>query len=132
MTPGAWKKQGFTYKLAEDVPAVDPAASQREMERRHALDRLRAALWTYARHHEGHFPPNTTPPEIPDDAWLVPDPSGMKYLYTAGLTADRGAAPLAYEPGIFGKDRFVLLSSGEIVRMNEETLREAVAGRPSP
>ncbi len=115
MTPGAWKKQGFTYKLAEDVPAVDPAASQHEMQRQHALDRLRAALWTYARHHDGRFPPNTTPPEIPEDAWLVPDPSGMKYVHTPGLTADRGASPLAYEPGIFGTDRFVLLTSGEIV-----------------
>ena len=36
MTPGAWKKQGYTYKLAEDASAVDPAASrhQMEMERR--------------------------------------------------------------------------------------------------
>ncbi len=131
MTPGAWKKQGYTYKLAEDASAVDPAASrhQMEMERRRALDGLRAALWTYARHHDGRFPPNSSPPEIPDDAWLVPDPSAMRYLYTPGLVADRGAAPLAYEPAIFEGDRFVLLTSGAIVRMTEDALRTALDRR---
>jgi hypothetical protein len=132
MTPGAWKKEGITYKLADDVPTVDPAAEQREMRRRHALDRLRAALWTYARHHDGRFPPNATPPEIPEDTWRVPDPSEMRYLYRPGLVADRDALPLAYEPGIFGHERFVLLTSGEIVRMDDQKLTKASGGRASP
>ncbi len=133
MTPGAWKKTGLTYTLAEDVPAVDPAATmQLEMQRRHALDRLRAALWTYARHHDGHFPPNSRPPEIPEDAWRVPDPSEMRYVYQLGLVADRDAIPLAYEPKIFGEERFVLLTNGDIVRMNEEKLSKLLDGRPSP
>jgi hypothetical protein len=134
MTPGAWTKQGSTYKLAGDVPATDPTAAQleKDKERRRALDRLRAALWTYARHHDGRFPPNANPPEIPEDAWFVPDPSEMKYLYTPGLTADRGAAPVAYEPAIFDGDRFVLLTTGEIVRMNEGALRTALDRRGSP
>jgi hypothetical protein len=133
MTPGAWKKDGYTYKLAQDVPAVEsPAAQdqdQHEKERRQALDRLRAALWTYARHHDGQFPPNANAPEIPEDAWHLSDLSEMKYLYTPGLVADRGATPLAYEPGIFGKERFVLLTNGAIVRMDEPTLREALDRR---
>ena len=121
-----WKKEGITYKLAEDVPKADPETERREMRRRHTLDRLRAALWTYARHHDGHFPPNAMPPEIPDDAWRVPDPSEMRYLYRAGLIADRDAVPLAYEPGIFGHERFVLLTSGEIVRMDDQNLSTAL------
>ena len=133
MTPGAWKKTGLTYTLAEVVPAVDPAATtQLELQRRHALDRLRAALWTYARHHDEHFPPNARPPEIPEDAWRVPDPSEMRYVYQAGLVADRDAIPLAYEPKIFGEERFVLLTNGDIVRLNEEKLRMLLGGRPSP
>jgi hypothetical protein len=125
MTPGAWKKQGFTYKLAEDVaPAAMPGMTQ-ETERRFALDRLRAALWTYARHHEGHFPSGSAPPEIPDDAWLVPDPSGMRFIYRPGFVADRGAIPLAFEPGIFGRERLVLLTSGQIVKMAEDELQHA-------
>jgi hypothetical protein len=52
----------------------------------------------------------------------------MTYIYTPGLTADRGALPLACEPGIFGEDRFVLLTNGIIVMMTEEELRKASAG----
>jgi hypothetical protein len=128
MTPGAWHKQGLTYMLAED-DAAKAAVGQLERDRRHAVDRLRTALWTYARHHDGKFPANNSPPEIPEETWVVPDPSGMRYLYTAGLVADQGKTPLAYEPGIFGKDRFVLLSSGEIVRLSEEDLHAALAER---
>ncbi len=62
----------------------------------------------------------------------MPDPSEMKYLYTPGLVADRDAAPLAYEPAIFGDPRFVLLTSGAIVRMSEMNLRTALLGRRSP
>jgi hypothetical protein len=129
MTPGAWHKAGLTYKLVDDDQAAKAIANQHELERRRSLDRLRAALWTYARHHAGKFPANNSPPEIPDEVWVVPDPSGMRYLYTSGLVADEGKAPLAYEPGIFGKDRFVLLSSGAIVRMTENDLRERMAER---
>ena len=129
MTPGAWRKQGLTYKLVEDEPAPRPSTSEHELERRGALDRLCAALWTYARHHAGKFPQTSTPPEIPDELWIVPDPSRMRYRYTGGLVADQGKKPLAYEPGIFGKDRFVLLTSGEIVRMTANELRAAVAER---
>jgi hypothetical protein len=129
MTPGAWHKQGFTYKLVEDDPTAQAFASQHHQERRAALDRLRTALWTYARHHAGEFPANSSPPEIPDESWIVPDPSGMRYMYTTGLVADQGKKPLVFEPGIFGRDRFVLLSSGEIVRMSEDDLLTVLAER---
>src|SRR5262249_47259394 len=127
MTPGAWQKQGFTYKLAESAPAATTAAVQHEVERRHALDRLRAALWTYARNHAGKLPPTSTAPEIPDDFWLVPDPSEMRYGYVGGLVVDQGAKVLAYEPGIFGNDRFVLFTSGAIEQVSEESLSTALA-----
>jgi hypothetical protein len=122
MTPGAWHKQGFTYKLVENDAVAKAAASQHDQVRRQALDRLRAALWTYARHHDGKFPASSAPPEIPDETWLVPEPSGMRFFYNGGLIADQGRKPLAYEPGIFGKERFVLFSSGEIARLSEDEL----------
>jgi hypothetical protein len=103
-----------------------------ERERRQSLDRLRVALWTYARHHEGRFPPNATPPEVPEDAWGMPDGSGMTYFYVPGLVADRGDSLLAYEPGVFGKERFVLRTSGAIVRMSEDELSRLMAGREAP
>ena len=47
--------------------------------------------------------------EIPEEAWCVPDSSGLRYVYEGGQVIDKGARrPLAYEPGIFGPDRLVL------------------------
>jgi hypothetical protein len=126
MTPGAWKKEGFTYKLKDEAAPAKAPAIERETERRAALDRLRVALWTYARHHDGHFPPNDKPPEIADEAWLVPEASGMRYRYTAGLTVDQGEAPLAYEPGIFGTERLALLANGRTIFINENELSSAI------
>ncbi len=130
MTPGAWTKDGLTYKLKVEDESEKSIAIKREAERRAALDRLRAALWTYARHHDGHFPSTDAPPEIPDDTWRVPDPSAMKYIYAAGLLADRGHSPLAYEPGLFGEDRFILLTDGRIVSMTEDELLSATGRAP--
>src|SRR5206468_1591007 len=49
MTPGAWKKQGFTYRLADDgPPAAEPSP---EAVRRQHLERLRTALWHFAATH---------------------------------------------------------------------------------
>src|SRR5262249_44341344 len=88
MTPGAWTKHGLTYNRAEDGTKPARAAVPHETGRRRPLDRLRMALWPYARHHEGRFPPHATPPEVPEDAWRLPDPSGMTYIYMPGLVAD--------------------------------------------
>lgn len=123
MTPGAWKKDGLTYKLAE----AKPPEFENETPRIQGLDRLRIALWTYARGHGGLFPPEDRLPEIPDEAWRVPDPSGMRYVYARGKTADQGHSPLAYEPDLFGGDRFVLFTDGQIRRASSEELRRTLA-----
>jgi hypothetical protein len=128
MTPGAWKKEGLTYTLAEDKPPVTAPVIPREAERRASLERLRIALWTYARGHEGRFPPDADAPEVSDEAWRVPDPSGMRYLYRGGLAADRGESPLVYEPGIFGEYRFMLRTDGKIVGMTSGERDGASAG----
>jgi hypothetical protein len=130
MTPGAWKKEGFTYKLKVNEAPAKAQAIERETQRRAALDRLRAALWTYANHHGGHFPPDDRAPEIPGEAWRVPDASAMRFIYTAGLRAGQGDSPLVYEPGIFGNDRLVLLSSGKIVSMTDAEPSSATGKAP--
>src|SRR4051794_7067385 len=130
MTPGAWKKVGYTYKLAEEKPGA--TKGPREEERRQALERLRIALWTYARGHEGRFPTADAREAIPEEAWRVPDPSGMRYLYVAGQAADVGHALLAYEPGLFGAERLVLTTDGRIVVMNPEEIGRTLAGERTP
>jgi hypothetical protein len=129
MTPGAWKKTGFTYKLAEDKPPL--VERPHEGERRQSIERLRIALWTYARGNDGRFPPaNAT--TIPEEAWRVPDPSGMHYVYVGGQSADVGHAILAYEPGLFGAERLVLWTDGPVVFMGPDEIRRALAGERKP
>lgn len=124
LTPGAWKKDGYTYKLNEPP---SPANDDRiEWTRMHRLDQLRSALWKYARDHDSSFPPEQTSSSIPLQQWQVPSPTGMRYLYVPGLTMNQGATPLAYEPEIFGATRLVLLTNGEIVRMSSDELSQAL------
>jgi hypothetical protein len=82
--------------------------------RRAGLEALRSALWEFARTHEGGFPAERFAGGIPEARWRLPGSSGMSYLFVSGLRADKGTAPLAYEPDVFGGPRLVLLSSGEI------------------
>lgn len=124
MTPGAWKKQGLTSKLA-DAGSPTPPTTEGDPARRMAVDRLRAALWRFADGHGGKFPADRSAAEIPADAWLVPDPSGLRFVYVPGLAVDAGPIPLAYEPGLFGPDRLVLLADGTVKRMTLDEIRRA-------
>jgi hypothetical protein len=129
MTPGAWVKQGATYRLADQAFTGDPALAEA---RRHKLETLRVALWEYAIAHEGRFPSDVSDPAIAADRWQVPDPSGMRYLYVAGRHLSSRAEPLAFEPELFGSDRLVLLSNGEIRAMSSDDLAVALALEGQP
>jgi hypothetical protein len=129
LTPGAWRKEGYTFKVNEAPrPAPDDPS---EGIRREALERLRIALWTYAKGHDGRLPADDKVAEIPEESWRVPDPSGLRYVYEGGQAINQGTSPVAYEPGIFGPSRLVLLSSGEVRRMTPAEIRGAMpAGGP--
>ncbi|AGA27747.1 hypothetical protein [Singulisphaera acidiphila] len=120
MTPGAWQKEGYTYKLQNETKR---SISEQESARRQSLDRLRGALWTYAQGHKGRFPADASGPDIPERFWQAPDPSGMRYIYHGGQVADQGATPLAIEPDLFGNGRLLLLTSGEIREMNAQEIQ---------
>jgi hypothetical protein len=127
MTPGAWRKQGWTYKLASGPEAPDPDA-----ERRAKLERLRTALWLFAATNNGRFPGSDETVIIAPDLWDVPDAPGLRYLYVPGLTATRAPAPLAYEPELDAAGRLVLLTNGEVRRMRSDDLLKLLksGGRP--
>lgn len=130
MTPGAWKKQGLTYKLAD--PATAPAPRpipESDADRRLALDRLRGALWRYAEAHDGKFPADRSDAGIAAELWRLPDPSGLRYVYVPGLAVDAGAYPLAYEPGLFGPERWTLLADGSTRLMTLDAIRRATPSR---
>lgn len=122
MTPGAWEKQGLTYRLSSSQSDPSPLRMESEQERRESLDRLRSALWEHARNHEGRFPFRMSAAGIAEDLWLAPAPSHPRYLYVGGLITDRGAFPLVYEPAAFGDRRFVLFTDGTIQEMDVEEI----------
>jgi len=128
MTPGAWEKKGATYKLAN---AEVPSAAEKDRMRRDQIERLRDALWDYARKNDWKFPAASTDPAIPASLWQVPDLSGMNYLYVGGAVAKEGR-PLAFEPELFGEYRYVVLSDGQVRRMTGEQLRQALPAESKP
>ena len=111
MTPGAWRKQGFTYRLANEAPTqTNPSRLE---ERRRKLEDLRAALWHFAALHAGRFP--TGREELPGDPSLWSVAGGrLPYVYVPGLRPETTARLLAAEPELAADERWILLTSGEI------------------
>jgi len=126
MTPGAWARSGMFYKMRE--PERDPKPWL-DTARRGSLERLRTALWDYSGQHGGVFPANREAPDFPAWQWVSIDPNGLPLVFAPGLKPDAGKDVLVYEPGSFGPSRFVLLTNGEIVQMNEEELVRRVQQR---
>ena len=124
LTPGAWKKDGWTYSLADEF--VTPRAAEvTEASRRQQIEELRFALWDYARKNAGRFPSSPGEGGVADERWLVPGPSGMRYLYA---TDGGSAAPLAWEPEVHGPQRLVLFRDGAIGSMDSVTLARVLKG----
>jgi hypothetical protein len=114
LTPGAWRKQGTSYRLND--PSQEPA-------RRRSLEHLRGALFDYARTHDGKFPAHDFVPEIAEKNWESPDQLGSHYIYSGGLATNDVGALLAVEPPNFGDQRFVLLTSGDIQMLSDVDIR---------
>jgi hypothetical protein len=130
MTPGAWEKKGVTYQLKEsELPPEKELVLQA---RRQRLEELRVALWAYAAGHGSAFPPSDFAPGIPEERWKVLGGSGLHFVYVSGLEADAPATPLAYEPGLFGPERWVLFTDGDIRRMPIVSIHEALAAGGTP
>ena len=124
MTPGAWKKQGWTYKLEQ--PAPGDSTPQTSLERRPALQKLRLALLQYAAAHEGKFPP-ADDPALEPELWSIPSWPGLKFFYVAGQSGGSGGRLLVYEPELDSDERQVLLTSGMVGTMRTAEIRAALA-----
>jgi hypothetical protein len=122
MTPGAWKKQGATYKLAENQPQQQQSESDLTSRRRH-LEKLRTALWQFAATHGGKFPGLDEMTAISAELWEVPDAGGMRYIYVPGRSAGYLPDLLVYEPELDSERRLVLRVNGDILEMKSDELR---------
>ncbi len=130
MTPGAWEKQGYTYRLA-DRPGQAEAPDPETVRRQH-LEKLRLALWQFAATHNGHFPDRDEASAIPRDLWEVPEAGGMQYLYVAGLSAGHLPQVLAYEPDWDPERRLVLRTNGDILTMGSAEIIAVLNGGKKP
>ena len=123
MTPGAWQKQGWTYKLA-DSSRSDAAAGRAARERQ--LEKLRAALWQFAATHEGRL--LTVNDDSVDSAlWEIPGFPGLKYLSVADRKAESTGRLFVFEPELEGSERMVLLTNGFIGSMSSAMIKQALA-----
>lgn len=125
MTPGAWKKQGWTYTLAETRRDEQPDR------RRHALELLRNALWQYAATHEGRFP-SESDAAIDPKLWEIPNWGALRFLYISGLSADETGRLLAFEPELEGDERNVLLTNGFLGTMRTADIERLREGSAAP
>ena len=123
LTPGAWRRQGTSYRLND--PSQEPA-------RRRSLEQLRGALFAFARNHAGQFPAHDFGPEIPEKLWESPDQTGSRYIYSGGLTTNHLATLLAVEPSNFGERRFALIVSGEIVELSNDEIKRRLQTKVRP
>jgi hypothetical protein len=118
MTPGAWEKNGLTYKVAaRDLEAPARKQSFSVAERKVALEKLKQALWEYAAAHEDNFPPSAD--EItPKELWQIPGASSLRFIYLPGSKPGFAKNPfLVYEPEFEHGERLTLTPNGEIRAM---------------
>ncbi len=130
MTPGAWRKQGFTYKLADNSTPI--GNQDGEAIRRQHFELLRTALWQFAATHNGRFPTTDEITAIPRNQWEIPDTGGLRYLYVPGRSAGHLPELLVYEPEIDTNGRFVLETNGDIRMMSTTELRSKAASEKKP
>ena len=127
MTPGAWKKEGYHFKLTTvSTPLAELPPIGTDAVRRGRIERLYSLLAVYTRARDGAFPPDDTISAIPAEAWQLPDPSEMRYLYVRGRKLGEAGAILAYEPGLYGSSRYVVFADGEIRVMSVDELRKGL------
>ena len=127
MTPGAWERQGATYRLA-DSTAKDSGPDVDD-ERHRRLVELRTMLWHHAATHMGKFPnqePTQSP--IPAALWQLPDLPNQRFQYVADQSANESPDLLAYEPELGRATRVVLMTDGSIVRLSSLDIARLLAG----
>jgi len=129
MTPGAWEKQGFTYRLAGDPKLEGPTPG---LEHRQQLERLRQALWHFAALHQGRFPSSAEISELPADLWELPDGGGLRFLYAPGLSVSGKVRILAWEPDLPGGRRLVLRTNGDIAALPTKEVQSLLEAEAKP
>ena len=123
MTPGAWRKQGWTYKLSNASP---PEATDGRAARQRQLEQLRTALWQYAATHEGRLPV-VSEPSVEAALWEIPGWPGLKFLAVPDRRAESTGRLYVFEPELDNDERLVLLTNGFIGTMRSAEIKQSLA-----
>lgn len=115
MTPGAWRKEGLTYRLTNDFDS--------NVVRRQSMVRLKETLWQYASAHDGAFPDSVFEKGLPPMIWETPSAEGW-YCYLGGGKVGEGRKLIAYEPHSVGKVRWVMLADGSVESWEDSVIEE--------
>jgi hypothetical protein len=120
MTPGAWKKNGITYKLTQE--SEKPIHDNRDKQRKEHLEKLRTYLWRHAALNKGEFPSASEVSAIPAAMWMIPFSANMKYLYQDGKKVSQNKKLLVIEPQLENNKRLVLCTNGEILSLTSSEI----------
>lgn len=110
LSPSAWVREGWTYRLAGPM---EEARDAYRKERKDHLEQLRIALNTYSQSHDGARPESLS--ELGGDLPLVPEAAGLQYVYHPGNENKY----VLLEPEI-DTVRYAMTSDGEVVEWSGE------------
>ena len=131
MTPGAWEKDGRTYKLAATKPAAtERADDSQRIERQAHIEQLKLHLIRYAQEHEGRFPESLDELGTGTRVCELPGFPGTKYLLVAQPPADDLPHLLAYEPEVYDGDHFAIFAGGATREMPFDEIRRLAERQP--
>jgi hypothetical protein len=127
MTPGAWRKQGWTYKLNQP-PGLPETSQNSQTLRRQALEQLRLVLWQYAATHQGRFP-QANDRAIDPELWNIPGWPGVRFIFVPDRAAEDVGQLLVCEPELDSDERQVLLTNGMLGTMRTAEIRQSLSRR---
>jgi hypothetical protein len=130
MTPGAWERNGLTYRLGSTETTEDLKSDHFQL-RRDKLLALGKALREYADKHNDQYPASTNlAADIPTTAWDLKDLPGRRYIYIPGRRSDDVPSILAYEPDVYSYHPQVLFTDGTVQQMGMDEILRTTESKP--
>ena len=112
LTPGAWQKKGYGYKLEESATSGPDRSAQ--------ATQLRDTLWQFAKQNDGHFPSSL----FIDEITLTGAQKYFAFIPTSGPSDEKYL--LAYEINTSAKTRTVILTDGSIETWETSKVKETL------
>ncbi|WP_417387959.1 hypothetical protein [Gimesia sp.] len=132
LTPGAWEKDGRTYRLTDSESEQETQAAKETLlkERRSKLAELRTALFMHVATHDGNYPAKMEDASFADEFWIQPGDLNARYGYVPGEKKSDKVRPLAFEQAIYGDDQqLILFTDGAIKQISPAEARETLSGK---